>query len=249
MNKPFVLTSALTNVAMACRWPTWLTGLLMAGLAATISVLVLSSAAVEQRIALGLGGVDPSVAIGFHPGETTLDGRGFRWTDGDSTLRLPAQSPGAHLLELAIAAPRPDGAAVPLSIAINDSTTILLLARDERHYRILAPARWLLSSANDIHIRSNVYTPVAAPGEPPRELGVVVFEAGWRGLSDTGWIIPLQVAAIGLLIGLFALTLAAAGVRGILRLLLCGMLLAILLAMRHSDPRFVYRWHALLLTI
>ena len=164
-------------------------------------------------------------------------------------LQLPAQSPGAHVLELTLSAPRPDDAPVPLSIAVNDSVAVSLMARGERHYRILTPARWLMSSANDIHIRSGVYTPVTAPGEPPRELGVVVFEAGWRGLSDTGWIIPLQVAAIGLLIGLFALTLATAGARGILHLLLCGMLLAILLAMRHSDPRFVYRWHALLLTI
>ncbi|MEP7188010.1 MAG: hypothetical protein ABI901_02315 [Roseiflexaceae bacterium] len=249
MNKPFVPTSALTNVAMASRRPTWLTGLLIAGLAATISALFLSSAAVERRIALGLGGVDPTVAIGFQPGETTLDGRGFRWTDGDSILRLPAQSPGAHLLELTIAAPRPDDAPVPLTIAVNDSVTIALMARGERHYRILAPARWLLSSANDIHIRSSFYIPTTAPGEPPRELGVVVFEAGWRGLSDPGWIIPLQVASLGLLIWLFVLTLAVAGVRGILRLLLCGMLLAILLAMRHADTRFIYRWHALLLTI
>src|SRR3954471_12548932 len=217
MSEPFAPISALADVAVARGRPAWLPGLLIAVLATTISALFLRGAAVEQRIALGLGGADPTVAIGFHPGETTLDGRGFRWTGGDSMLRLPAQSPGAHLLELTIAAPRPDDAPVPLSIAVNDSVTISLMARGERHYRILAPARWLLGSANDIHIRSSVFTPVTTPGEPPRELGVVVFEASWRGLSNIGWIIPLQVAVIGLLIWLFALTLAAGGVREILR--------------------------------
>jgi hypothetical protein len=257
MNKPIAPINALANLAVARRRPAWLACLVIAGLAATISALFLSSAAIEQRMAIALGGADPTVAIGFHPGETTPDGRGFRWSDGDSTLRLPTQSPGAHELELTLAAPRPPGlsgvegddAPVPLSIAVNDSFTISLIARGERHYHILAPVRWTLSSTNDIHIRSDVYTPVTAPREPPRELGVVVFEAGWRGLNDTRWIIPLQVAAIALLLWLFALTLAAAGVRGILRLLLCGMLLAILLAMRHADIRFVYRWHALLLTL
>src|SRR5215210_3638570 len=100
MNEPPAPISALADVAVARRWPAWLTGLLIAGLAATISALFLNSAAVERRIVLALGGADPTVAIGFHPGETTLDGRGFRWTNGDSMLRLPAQSPGAHLLEL-----------------------------------------------------------------------------------------------------------------------------------------------------
>ena len=249
MNNPVAPVGALADGTIARRRPAWLACILIAGLAMAISALFLSSSVIERRIALALGGTDPTIAIGFHPGETTLDGRGFRWTDGDSTLRLSAQSPGAHELELTLAAPRANGAPVPLRITANDSTAIALMVRGERHYRILIPAHWLASSTNDIRIQSDVYTPITAPGEPPRQLGVVVFAASWRGLSDTGWIIPLQVAAIGLLIVLFALTLAAAGIRGILHLLLCGMLLAILLSMRHADPRFIYRWHALLLTL
>src|SRR3712207_707209 len=108
VNEPLAPVEALTDVAAARYWPVWLAEVVLAGLAATISVLFLSSAAVERQLALTFGGADPTVAIGFHPGETTLDGRGFRWTDGDSGLRLPAQSPGAHVLELTIAAPRPD---------------------------------------------------------------------------------------------------------------------------------------------
>jgi hypothetical protein len=249
MNEPVASTGAPADSVAARSRPAWLVCLCIAGLAAAISALFLGGAAVERQIALALGGTDPSIAIGFQPGETTPEGRGFRWTDGDSLLRLPAQSPGAHVLELTLSAPRPDNAPVRLNITVNDSATVALVAQGERHYRILTPARWALGSTNDIRIRSDVYSPDTAAGAPPRELGVVIFAAGWRGLSDTSWIIPLQVAAIGLLIGLFALTLAAADEHRILHLLLCGMLLAILLAMRHSDPRFVYRWHALLLTI
>jgi hypothetical protein len=249
MNDPFAPAVAPADMPVARSQPAWLACLFIAGLAAMISALFLRSGALDQELTLALGSTDPGVAIGFHPGETTPDGRSFRWTDGDSVLRLPAQSPGAHVLELTLSAPRPDDAPVPLSIAVNHSATVSLMVRGERHYHLLTEAGWPLHSTNDINIESGVYTPVTAPGERPRKLGVVIFDAGWRGLSDTGWIIPLQAATLGLLIWLFALTLTAAGVRGMLRLLLCGMMLAILLAMRHSDPRFIYRWHALLLTI
>ncbi|HJZ47723.1 MAG TPA: hypothetical protein VKE41_11180 [Roseiflexaceae bacterium] len=124
-------------------------------------------------------------------GRLASPGRGFRWTGAESLLRLPGQSPGAHVLDLTIAAPRPDAAPVPLTIAINDSVSISLAARGERTYHLLARARWAITSANDILIRSDVYTPAGATDGPPRELGVVVFEATWRSLGGTGWIIPL----------------------------------------------------------
>src|SRR5690349_2964032 len=109
MNDSLAPAGALADGAVARRRPIWLACLAIAGLAAAISALFLSSAAVERRMALSLGGADPTIAIGFHPGETTPGGRGFRWTDGDSLLRLPAQSPGAHVLDLAIGAPQPPG--------------------------------------------------------------------------------------------------------------------------------------------
>src|SRR5215217_1959753 len=143
MNEPLAPSTssgqdiAPADIPVTHRWPAWLTCVLIAGVATIISALFLRGGAIDQHMALALGGTDPTVAIGFHPGETTPDGRGFRWTDGDSLFRLPAQAPGAHMLDLTLSAPRPDGAPVPFSITINDSAPISLVAQGERHYRFL----------------------------------------------------------------------------------------------------------------
>ena len=78
MNEPLAPTGTLADISVARSRPAWLACLFIAGLATMISALFLSSGAIERRMALALGGTDPSVAIGFHPGETTPDGRGFR---------------------------------------------------------------------------------------------------------------------------------------------------------------------------
>src|SRR5262245_27596148 len=69
--------------------------------------LFLSSGARTNALKLALGATDPLVARGFYRGETDGNGRGFRWTDGDSSLALSVQGPGAHLLRLTIASSRP----------------------------------------------------------------------------------------------------------------------------------------------
>jgi len=215
------------------------------GAAILICALFLGSGSRTNALKLAMGATDPLVARGFYRGETDGNGRGFRWTDGDSSLVLGVQGPGAHMLRLTIASPHP----TRLSITIDDRPALTTShIGPVRSYMLLVPGAWPQQTTSVVRIQSDTFQPQEHSGQP-RTLGVVVYDAAWYGLAEPTWLVPLQVGIIALAVGLFALVLAAAGAPLWMRLLLVAMFVAILLAMRHGDTRFLYRWNALLMTL
>ncbi|NTV99991.1 MAG: hypothetical protein HGA19_01660 [Oscillochloris sp.] len=196
------------------------------------------------------GGVGAPLTQNFNLAETTEDGRGFRWTTGDSTLALPAQSDTAHILRLSLSAPRPDSAApVPLTISVNGQHLLTLeLDANQRRYHFLLPRAQIHLGTNTVRLESPSFQPVEVNREE-RHLGVVVFAVGWQALGPTPWLLPAQIGSIALALLLFALLLTRCGIALPWRLLSLVLLTAILLTMRHSDARFVYRWHAVVMTL
>lgn len=196
------------------------------------------------------GGVGAPLTRGFNLAETTESGRGFRWTTGDSTLDLPAQGDAAHILRLSLSAPRPDSLApVPLTISMSGRRLIAVAQGPvARRYDVLIPHAWVQLGTNLVRIASPTFQPVEVNREK-RELGVVVFDVGWRALGPTPWLLPAQVGSITVALLLLALLLSRFGIALPWRLLALALFTAILLAMRHSDARFVYRWHAVVATL
>lgn len=223
----------------------WPAALLTALLLALLGLAMLSRAPLRDSQSFSLGSVASQTARGFHAQETSAAGHGFRWTDGDSTLVLPAQGVGAHRLELTLSAPWPAQNELALDLQINATPVVSLTAgMQPRHYVLLVPADDVRLSDNRVQIISPTFTP-QENSRRPRELGVAVFDATWTSLNQPGWLVPTQVFMIALTGSLFWLALAAAGV-GVgarsISVLLFGL---IVLAMRTSDPRYVYRAQSL----
>ncbi len=225
--------------------------ILLLGFLLLVSGLFLRSVPLQTEQRFALGSIGHPLAQDFHPGETTATGQSFRWTNGNSTLHLPPQSLGAHTLRLTISAPWPEAvrASVPFTLTLNDQ---LMLSANQsavpRRYAFLVPADQLRWSANIVRLQSPTFRPDEI-NRNERRLGLAIFNADWRGLRNPDWLVPAQILAIGLMIGLFYLLLSMAGIPFWARLLATLLLLAIMLAMRHSDSRFVYRLNALLMTL
>ena len=196
------------------------------------------------------GGVGPPLTDNFNLAETTETGRSFRWTTGDSTLVLPAQGATAHRLSLELSAPRPAGAPpVPVTLSLNGQHLLEVTPGPlARHYTLLIPRAQIRLDTNTVRLESPTFAPVEVNRED-RVLGVVVFAVAWQSLSPTTWLLPAQIGTIALALLLLALLLARFRLALPWRLLTLGLFTLILLAMRHSDTRFLYRWHAMLATL
>lgn len=211
----------------------------------------LSRAPLNTHEAFSLGGIGRPTAQDFHPAETTEAGRGFRWTSGDSALHLQPQGLGAHALRLTLSAPWPETitASVPVTITLNAQP---LLAAEQsataRRYAFLVAADRVRLGDNVVRIQSPTFAPEEI-NRNERNLGVVVFAADWQGTGDRAWLVPVQIGVIALTTILLYLVLLAAGIPVWPRLLVVLLFVVITLAMRHSDSRFVYRWHALVVTL
>jgi len=215
-----------------------------------LSAAFLWSAPLQQGTSFSLGGVGAPLAQSFQLAETTPDGRGFRWTDGDSALRLPAQGASAHMLRISLSAPRPAGPErVPVRISIN-GRTVLEQDQDEqlRDYSFFVPADQMRWGVNEVRIQSPTFQPQEL-NRADRQLGVAVFDVSWDALAAPGWLAPAQIALVALALALFALLLARYHAPPWPAALAVALMAIILLAMRHGDSRFVYRWHALATTL
>ncbi|NJP05871.1 MAG: hypothetical protein HC837_09725 [Chloroflexaceae bacterium] len=100
---------------------------------------------------------------------------------------------------------------------------------------------------NEIELRSTTFRPADSTDE--RSLGIVVFDVAWWSLTTQTWLPLLQWLAIGLALSLLTLVLVGARLPWAARLLALLLVAIILLAMRHSDMRFVYRLNALNMTL
>lgn len=241
-------TKAHTTAQRLAFSSDWLVPIVSIVLALLVGLLFLTATPVQTRLAFSLGGTDFLTARNFHNGETTADGRGFRWTMGDSTLALPAQGFGPHTLRLTISAPWSIGTSLPVTLTINGHPLPSIASSAQtRRYALLVPATQVRLGENLLRIESPTFRPVEINREK-RDLGIVVFDASWQRLNAQPWLPLLQVCVITLAVALLYFLLARAGIGVWMRVLALVLFLAITLAMRHSDTRFVYRWQATLWT-
>lgn len=200
-----------------------------------------------QRLVI-IGAGDRGIVTGFHGAEIgQADGRPFRWTTAEATVRLPAHGTTDHLLALRLAAPTGAASSTsqPVVIELNrTSLATLSVLPAPRVYRLLAPRHRIAIAGNDITLRT---TTTRVPGDR-RDLGVVAFAVTFAALDETAWLPPVQTAAIGSAALLLLIALRMLDI-GALRWIVVALFAAISLSMRHSDLRFAQRWEALLLTI
>ncbi|MCS6881153.1 MAG: DUF2029 domain-containing protein [Chloroflexaceae bacterium] len=184
-------------------------------LAAAIALALLwAASAAVWPLTIDVGGNDHRFARGFHEPEQ-LGGRSMRWTDGDSTLRLPRPPAGApSVLELELLDSRPERSVplvVRLSIDDAEATSLVLHGYLPRNYQVLLPSRLSVSGVVKARLQSNAPL-IASDG---RHLGVVVFDATLMPLR--GALLPdLWLAMCALGAGALAyatLRLAGAGSR------------------------------------
>jgi hypothetical protein len=214
------------------------------------SLLVLRYTTLTSRSTLLLGAVGPPVSQGFHAAETNSEGRGFRWTKGVATIAIPPLGSTAHILQIELSAPRPDGQNTPVATSFSLNEQLLLqtsLTGAPRRYALLVPAEALSFSDNRLHIQSTTFAPVEQ-NSLDRQLGVAIFWLDWQATGPTPWLVPSQWLLISSALGLLYILLALNRVGLVFRVLVVLLCAALLLAMRHSDPRFHYRWNALLAT-
>lgn len=231
--------------------PASLTHILIVGALVVLCGLFLRSTPLSADRSFSLGGTDSSTARRFSLAETTANGRGFRWTTGDSTLALAAQGLGDHTLRLTLSAPWPEQVVggVPVTVTINDQLSLMVQQDDKaRRYILLVPSKEVRAGNNLVRITSPTFQPQEVNNDEQRDLGIVVFDAAWRGLEPQTWLVPTQTALIALAAGLFYTLLLVSGIPFWPRICTLLLFAAITLAMRHSDSRFMYRWHALLVT-
>ncbi|NJP05870.1 MAG: hypothetical protein HC837_09720 [Chloroflexaceae bacterium] len=101
----------------------------------------LSRAPVQRVQFYTLGSVDHLTARSFHPAETTAEGRGFRWTDGASTLLLQNQGFAPHRLQLTLKSGHPQQPAVTVEVRANGQTLAQMsVDQQTRQYTLLVPA-------------------------------------------------------------------------------------------------------------
>ncbi|GEM_PF-940167 len=219
---------------------------------ATFCGWYLSASPLANRETLRLGGISSLRLSGFFPAETSAEGRGFRWTDGQGTIALDAQGSGPHLLAVTVSAPRPQRPeAVPISIRLND--TVLVQADQSgapRRYRLLVAANQVRWRNNRLTLASPTFAPATSAGPADRRsrLGLAVFEVTWESTAPARWLAPLQALVLAFGAMLLTLLLQRAGIPLLAGLIVVFLFLAIQLAMRHTDPRFSYRTTAVLLS-
>lgn len=117
-------------------------------------------------------GLDFGYVGGVYPAEQ-IDGATVRWTGGRGLLRLQvAGGAGPGILTLRAAAPRPDGALVPLEVCAGGACAEVPLGAEWRVVRLWLPP----AGAAPIELRSPAF--FAADG---RDLGVLLDWATLEG--------------------------------------------------------------------
>ena len=217
-------------------------------IAVAITSFVFLNRPLDTQHLVIIGTSDRGIATGFHGAEISqADGRPFRWTTAEATVRLPAHGVTDHLLMLRLAAPTGVAPSMPQAVAVDLNRTHLAtlpVLPAPRVYRLLAPHHRIAMAGNDITLRTAT---TRIPGDR-RDLGVVAFEVTFAALNETAWLPPVQAAAVSSAALLLLLVLRMLDV-GALRWIVIALFAAISLSMRHSDLRFAQRWEALLLTL
>ncbi len=138
------------------------------------------------------GGLDVGFVGGMYAPEVA-DGRSVRWTSGDAGLRLAAGKEGT-LLEIRMAAPRPDGKPVMVQVCVGSDCHAVAVEARWATYKLLAPPVCAQGNACpgslEVHLRMPTFVPAHAgersgSEEDDRRLGVLLDEASAEELKDT----------------------------------------------------------------
>ncbi len=212
-------------------------------LAAVISALFLAQVPLETTRAFSFGRIDGRTASNFAGPETAPTGESYRWTFGAGELVLASQAPGAHILDIKLSAPRPEPASIPVQVQVNGAPLLdVALDATAREYRVVVPAEMLHIGTNHIVLLSPTFQPSAAD---PRTLGIVAFDLSWSAVAPMPWLVPLQIVSVVLVCAAACWLLRAGGAGVAWRVVAVVLFVAIALAMRHGDTRFIYRWNAI----
>jgi hypothetical protein len=217
-------------------------------IAVAITSFVFLNRPLDTQHLVIIGASDRGIATGFHGAEISqADGRPFRWTTAEATVRLPAHGVTDHLLMLRLAAPTGVAPSMPQAVAVDLNRTHLAtlpVLPAPRVYRLLAPHHRIAIAGNDITLRTAT---TRVPGDR-RDLGVVAFAVTCAALNETAWLPSVQAAAVTGAAWALLIALRSSGI-GTLRWIVVALFTLISLSMRHSDLRFAHRWEALLLTL
>ncbi len=217
-------------------------------IAVAITSFVFLNRPLDTQHLVIIGASDRGIATGFHGAEISqADGRPFRWTTAEATVRLPAHGVTDHLLMLRLAAPTGVAPSMPQAVAVDLNRTHLAtlpVLPAPRVYRLLAPHHRIAIAGNDITLRTAT---TRVPGDR-RDLGVVAFAVTCAALNQTAWLPSVQAAAVTGAAWALLIALRSSGI-GALRWIVVALFTLISLSMRHSDLRFAHRWEALLLTL
>ena len=120
-------------------------------IAVAITSFVFLNRPLDTQHLVIIGASDRGIATGFHGAEISqADGRPFRWTTAEATVRLPAHGVTDHLLMLRLAAPTGVAPSMPQAVAVDLNRTHLAtlpVLPAPRVYRLLAPRRWNCTSS------------------------------------------------------------------------------------------------------
>lgn len=220
-------------------------------IAITIAIALVSAALLirplETQQQVIIGASDRGIVTGFHEAEfSASEGRPFRWTTAEASLRLSARGLTDHALALRLAAPPGVSAIAPqlVDVELNAASLATLpVTTVPRIYRLLAPRSLISANENTITLRTAT---TRLPGDR-RDLGVAAFAVTFAALSESSWLAPVQTIAVTGAALTLLMALQASGI-GALRWAVVALFALISLSMRHSDLRFAQRWEALLLT-
>ncbi len=217
-------------------------------IAVAITSFVFLNRPLDTQHLVIIGASDRGIATGFHGAEISqADGRPFRWTTAEATVRLPAHGVTDHLLMLRLAAPTGVAPSMPQAVAVDLNRTHLAtlpVLPAPRVYRLLASHHRIAIAGNNITLRTAT---TRVPGDR-RDLGVVAFAVTCAALNETAWLPPVQATAVTGAAWALLIALRSSGI-GALRWIVVALFTLISLSMRHSDLRFAHRWEALLLTL
>lgn len=217
--------------------------LLVALVVLTVAYIVTAPLAQVQR--WHLDDDELLAASGFYPTESSDYGY-FRWSEPDASLRLPLGATSAELMLRLRVPPAQDQQSDPAYLRLGEQAAVALMSAEApRTIRVFVPGGLPDDDMLDLRLSRQVLR----IGTDERPLGVGLFGVAWQSLGSTSTLWAVQTAAIGLAALLLVALLRRAGLgwlpTGLTLLLFC----LITLAMRHSDPRPLYRWHAVRSTL
>lgn len=194
-----------------------------------------------------LATIDPQTITGFFAPETTPMGEGVRWTSDHAQVTLPANGTTSHILTFTTepAATVPPQTRVLVDAAVHQPASFTITRPQRRVYSLVVPPPQPLQTHTTLQLISDHAAPLSSVHGDEHVLGVPLFTLRWYSVAPPIWLLPVQIGSVVVCALLFTVLLRAARVPLWGQVVSIGLLLAIVLAMRQTDPRYIYRLYAL----